>query len=334
MARAVVNLTGSGSALLDVVSYGRRGPGRRDRFSAAQVALIARTIHRAPEVMVKVLTRGAKELRSVGKHLKYLTRDGDLKLETDEGPHLAGEGSEKALMEDWDLALDERRPSADLRLPGERAAPKLVHKLIFSMPPGTPAEKVLDAVRTLAREEFALKHRYALVLHTDESHPHVHVVVKAMGEDGTRLNIRKETLRHWRREFARQLRERGVEANATERTARGITRVPKIDPIFRARARDRSTHYRERESDIRRELASGGLKGEPAEEQLRRARRDIQRGWMEVASTLELQSQPALAAQVRKFVQEMPLPRTEKQILAAELRARRAGKPEDPEIIR
>jgi hypothetical protein len=29
-----------------------------------------------------------------------------------------------------------------------------VHKLMFSMPPGTPPQKVLEAVRNLCREEF------------------------------------------------------------------------------------------------------------------------------------------------------------------------------------
>jgi len=48
------------------------------------------------------------------------------------------------------------------------------------MPAGTPPNKVLAAVKNFAREEFGLKHRYAMVLHTDEPHPHVHMVVKAM----------------------------------------------------------------------------------------------------------------------------------------------------------
>jgi hypothetical protein len=50
------------------------------------------------------------------------------------------------------------------------------------MPPGTSPQKVLAAVRKLAVNEFALQHRYALVLHTDEAHPHVHLVVKAESE--------------------------------------------------------------------------------------------------------------------------------------------------------
>jgi hypothetical protein len=56
-----------------------------------------------------------------------------------------------------------------------------------------------------------------MVLHTDEPHPHVHMVVKAMSEQGGRLNIRKATLREWRRGFARHLRTPGIAANATER---------------------------------------------------------------------------------------------------------------------
>jgi len=83
------------------------------------------------------------------------------------------------------------------------------------MPRGTPSPKLLAAVRDFAREEFALKHRYAMVLHTDQDHPHVHLVVKAMSEEGRRLNIRKATLWEWRRDFARHLRAHGVAANAT-----------------------------------------------------------------------------------------------------------------------
>jgi hypothetical protein len=41
-----------------------------------------------------------------------------------------------------------------------------------------------------------------MALHTDEPHSHVHVVVKATGDDGRRLNIRKATLKEWRARFA------------------------------------------------------------------------------------------------------------------------------------
>ncbi len=47
------------------------------------------------------------------------------------------------------------------------------------MPPGTDPQKVLKAVRKLAMNEGQLKHCYAMALHMDDRHPHVHVVLKA-----------------------------------------------------------------------------------------------------------------------------------------------------------
>ena len=48
------------------------------------------------------------------------------------------------------------------------------------------------------------------------------MVIKAVSEQGVRLNIQKATLRDWRREFARHLREQGVAANATDRQAASL----------------------------------------------------------------------------------------------------------------
>jgi Relaxase/Mobilisation nuclease domain len=73
---------------------------------------------------------------------------------------------------------------------------KLVHNIVLSMPFPTPSEKVLVAARKFAREKFALQYRYAMVLHTDQPHPHVHMVVKAESENSRRLHIDKEMLRH------------------------------------------------------------------------------------------------------------------------------------------
>jgi hypothetical protein len=48
-----------------------------------------------------------------------------------------------------------------------------------------------------------------MVLHTDQKHPHVHLVVKAENELGQRLHIDKQRLREWREDFARLMREQG-----------------------------------------------------------------------------------------------------------------------------
>jgi hypothetical protein len=276
--------------------------------------------------MVKVLSRGGQDLKAIGRHLGYLNRGGEVDIETDDGQRLSGKGIEEELLEDWDLDLEEHRRKADLESWSTRPPPKLVHKLMFSMPAGTPPEKVLAAVKNFAREEFGLVHRYALVLHTDEPHPHVHMVVKAVSELGVRLNIRKETLRRWRGEFARQLQAQGVEANATQRQFRGVTRPQKPDGIYRPGLRNESRHINERSAAVARELERGSLRVESGKSKLLHTRREIERWWQAAREILVSQGHRELAAQVGRFVTRMPPPHTEKELMAAVLieRARKA----------
>jgi hypothetical protein len=269
--------------------------------------------------MVKVLTRGGQDLRSVGRHLAYLNRGGEVDIETDDGQRLSGNGVEKELLEDWDLNLEEHRRTADVASVTRRPPPKLVHKLMFSMPPGTPPERVLAAVKVFAREEFGLRHRYAMVLHTDEPHPHVHVVVKAVSEQGERLNIRKPTLREWRKQFARQLRAQGIPANATGRTVRGETKPRKTDGIYRAMLRGESTHSRARVESVASDLLKGDLRVEPGKQKLRKSRTEVELGWLSISEILASGVNDQLAKEVRQFLHQMPPARTERERLAAEL---------------
>jgi hypothetical protein len=273
--------------------------------------------------MVKVLTRGGQNLKAVARHMAYLNRGGDVEIETDDGQQLSGKGVENGLLEDWDLDLEEHRRVAELESRSRRSPPKLVHKLMFSMPSGTPPDKVLSAVKNFAREEFGLKHRYAMVLHTDEPHPHVHMVVKAVSEQGVRLNIRKATLREWRTEFARQLRALGVAANATDRGVRGESRSPKLDGIYRAEQRGESRRTGARAEAVRAELSKGNLRVEAGKAKLLKTRREVERGWWAVSDILGNEGQPELAAKVRQFVECMPPPRTENEQLSTQLHRER-----------
>jgi len=302
-----------GTPILDLTSYARPGPGRRDRLSAAEIDHITRTARRVPEVVVKVLTHGRQDLKGVQRHLDYLGRKGDLSIETDEGERIQGRGVGKDLLEDWDLEIDEYRRRAALGPRRDRSPPKLVHKVLFSMPAGTPPEKVLKAVRNFAREEFALKHRYAMVLHTDEPHPHVHMVIKAVSEQGVRLNIRKATLRDWRQKFAAQLRREGVAANATERAVRGGSRTRKTDGIYRANLRGESRHMRDRAYAVRSAFEKGEFTVEEGKWTLRATRREVEQGWRAVGEILVAQGHPELAAEVRRFLQQLPPPSTERE---------------------
>jgi hypothetical protein len=308
--------------LFDLVSHGRGGPREPGRhFTPAQVGQIRRTVQRAPEAVVKVLPKDANNLRAAGRHLDYIGRYGKLELETDDGDRLQGRIG-KALLSDWDVDIDEVRRQSKLAATKGRQPPKIVHKLMFSMPAGTPPDKVLGAVRNLAREEFWGQHRYAFTLHTDEDHPHVHLVLKAVSEQGVRLNIKKATLRHWRSEFARNLRVLGVEANATERAVRGETRKAKKDGIYRASLRGDSTYVRAQAEAVAAELLKGNIRIEPGKRTLVETRRQVENGWRSVASLLAKDGHNDLARDVQLFVDRLPAAETEREVIAHELQQR------------
>src|SRR5271167_3494449 len=306
-------------ALFNIVSYGRGGPSRRQSLSIGQIKHVTRTVGRTPEVMLKVVNRGSSSSGAVRGHVGYIGRKGKVDLEIDDGEILHGKHVQVSLLEDWNLDLIEQRGKLNLTPNRPKEPPRLVYKLIFSMPAGTPPEKVQAAVRNFAREEFALKHRYVMALHTDEPHPHVHLVLKARSDQGQRLYIRKATLREWRAGFAHHLRALGVAANATPRHVRGVTSYQKPDGIYRARSRGESTHFQKRVEDVAGELVKGKLQVESGKAKLLRTRQEVRRGWQAVSDELTRQGHPEIAAQVRRYVEQMPRALTEKEYIATKL---------------
>ncbi len=311
--RRTVDLRGPAQPLLDVISYGRSG--HLDRIQLEQ---IARTVRGVPEVMVKV-TGGGRSVDAVVEHLGYIGKRGKLEMETEDGQRVQGRGRERQLVNDWDLALDANETRWGR---SGRRSPKLVHQVMFSMPRATSPDKLLEAVRVFGRDQFA-GHRYAMVLHTHQENPHVHLVVKAIREDGKRLNIYKATLRQWRREFARQLRAHGIDANATERAVRGISKRCPKDAIYRAARHGRpSIHLRRRFESVAAEMAAGGLRSEPGKVRLLATRHAVRTGWRAVSERLRGQNEDKLASEVDDFVARMPPPKTEREQLAGTLRTR------------
>jgi Relaxase/Mobilisation nuclease domain len=311
----------SGKPLFDLRSFARQGTAKRDQLSRAQVEQLVRTVSRVPEVMVKV-SGGAKSPGGVIKHLAYIDRQGELELETDDGQRLKGPGIEKGLSSDWELEELSALGKAPYRGKAGRRPEKLVHNIVLSMPRGTDHKKLMAASRGFVREQFALKHRYALALHTDQGHPHVHVVVKAVSEDGERLNIRKATLREWRGRFAEQLRQHGISANATERAARGQSRTNLKTGIYRAAARGDSRHLRERWRRIQGELRAGGLQPHPGKARIVETRRAVVAGYHGAAEEFRQAGHAEFAQKILAFVEAMSPPRTTDEHLVASVTRR------------
>jgi hypothetical protein len=304
--------------LLDIASFGRRGP--EAQLTKDEVAYVARTARRVPEVMIKV-SGGARSLQGVAAHFDYIGRQGVGEIETDMGDRLNERGFEKDLVLDWDLDLYAHRRHTDRAVAYGRRPHKLVHNLIFSMPKGTPSDKLAAAVRTLAVNRFALRHRYAMALHTHQENPHVHLVVKAVSEQGVRLNIRKATLRDWRQQFATCLRQQGIEANSTERAVRGETRTRKTDGIYRSQQRGASTHMRARMDAAADLVRSGRSESETSRSTLIETRRQVERGWYAVHDLFERDGHAEVARDIRRFVAQMQPARTEREQIAKALSA-------------
>ncbi|KQW57638.1 relaxase [Variovorax sp. Root411] len=331
---------------LDIVSYGRRGPGGRLQLGADQIAQIQRTVSRTPEVMVKV-SGGGRDVGGVEAHLRYIGRHGKLPLETDEGLVQQGRGAARETVTDWQLELcrSQYKPKPAQGEKDTRA--KLVHNIVLSMPAGTPPEKVLAAARVFARENFALQYRYAMVLHTDQPHPHVHLVVKCEHEfePGKRLYIRKETLRQWREQFAALMREQGVAANATPRQLRGQVRKPYRDPIhhrmraLRAfaqlpiaerhgrRAPKPSTVMRKKLAGVLRQLKGERDASDAGEVKMRSTRQKVLAAWDATAEMLRRQGEAGLAARVDRFTARMPEVQTDAQRIAGRWREQARHQP-------
>ncbi|MEX2150287.1 MAG: hypothetical protein WD793_08720 [Steroidobacteraceae bacterium] len=154
--------------------------------------------------------------------------------------------------------------------------------------------------------------------------------MKVMSEQGKRINIRKETLREWRRQFASHLRAQGIAANATERAVRGVTKPQKSDRIYRAMRAGRSTHMRGRADSVAAALRAGNMRVEPGKRRILDTRRDAIRHWFVVQEALRAEGREGLADEVERFVAGMPPPRTERESVTLALTERMGNLRQQP----
>ena len=283
-------------------------------------ARLARVVQKAPEVVVKITGR-TKDGEHLAAHLEYISRKGELDLEQADGALIHGRGAVRELADDWSEVGegDSRR----------RANSNMSVSIVLSMPVGTDPDRMKDAVRSFARAEFGDTFPFVFAFHQDAKgeQPHIHLSVRALGVNGERLNPRKADLADWRERFARELRGRGIQAEATPRRARGITQKPERTAIRKARERFERTGQNEPRvlREARREaeaLARGGAKPQPWDEQMRRRQAQVRATYQAAAKVLAASADPrdqALAKDVQAFVKSMPPPVSRKVALARQM---------------
>jgi len=282
-----------------------RGPAPVKRTNARDKLLA--TVRKVPEVMVKI-SGGGKDLRSIKAHLDYVTRNGAIELEDEQGQVHQGKEEVRGVRDDWRGSV----------IPHENGTRREAFNIVLSMPPGTDRAAVKNAARAFAAELFS-NHQYVFAAHDDEKHPHVHLVVKAVDKEGVRLNPRKADLQHWRETFAEKLREQGIQANATPRRARGIVKRPEKQAVFHlnqehakgkraAPARVTAAQHQAAELEAR----TGQKHVNPAEQKIATRRAQVQHDFGTVARALATgtDDDKRLALEIVRFVQQMPPLRT------------------------
>jgi hypothetical protein len=196
--------------------------------------------------------------------------------------------------------------------------------IVFSMPANTDPEKLLEAVSAVARDRFE-GHQYLMAVHTPETdpaddppaHPHVHVVLRAENEDGRRIHIHKSDLRAWREQFAKELRDRGIEANATSRAERGKSLKGMKSAEWHIQKRYETAlsagittappkAKAARFLDAARDLHGGPRQEKPWEIAMAARRRDLMRDLSEKVALLRQEGEHTLADEVVRFMREMP----------------------------
>src|SRR6476646_6741345 len=68
--------------------------------AAAVRARIEGTVRRAPQVMVKV-TGGGRGMKAIAAHFRYISKNGRLDIEDDQGNVTRGQDSVREVAEDW-----------------------------------------------------------------------------------------------------------------------------------------------------------------------------------------------------------------------------------------
>lgn len=198
----------------------------------------AKRIRRLPQSLVKVIKNGGTSSKaSLKAQLKYLQKKGNAEIELSDlyfGAKLTNDEME-ALFESWEISGHSK---------GDY---DFTHHIVVSFPPGTDKEAAYRAGRAWASEMFSSGnygdvYDYITAFHTDEAHPHMHIVVHKRGmENGSWLSIHKEGEYNYDR--FRQIQVEvseleGIHLEASSRHARGLTDRPVPDAEIRGAERE------------------------------------------------------------------------------------------------
>lgn len=219
---------------------------------------------------------------AIAAHFRYISKNGRLDIETEQGDTVRGKSAVHELSDDWRYGGSLIRDEGHWRE---------AFNIMLSMPRGTDPLIVQRAAREFAQTEL-VDHKYVMVLHDHQANPHVHISVRAESMSGRRLNPRKADLQQWRETFAEKLRGYGVEAEATRQATRG--RNMSHPELWRLKAKEDGRLRKARPTN-----SSG--------DKTRTSRAEALKGWLHIGQALARSSDVRdvrLAGSIAVFMQE------------------------------
>ena len=166
------------------------------------------------EVVVKI-TGANRNFEGLKAHLRYISRAGNLKVETNTNEIFEGKENLKNLADSFNDYRQDIPTESFIRDNNLKEKREALH-IVFSMrdieyaPPSKIKESAMKTI-----DELYPNNHYVIVFHGDTDNPHCHLVLKVKDIYGKRINPKKSDLALMRVKFAENLRELNVEAKAT-----------------------------------------------------------------------------------------------------------------------
>lgn len=167
---------------------------------------------RGKEAVIKI-SGNSKNLDSFKRHIEYITRDYELPLYDDEGNIYESKDEIKEYIELYNI--DGAIPEYENTNKRER---REVLNFIFSMKEHhtTPKDKLMEAVIKSVKEKYP-DNPACFSFHGDTDNPHIHCDLKIQDINGKRIDVKIADLHKLRQDYAKNLRDLGIEAYATRR---------------------------------------------------------------------------------------------------------------------
>ncbi|MBL3519487.1 spore coat protein CotH [Arcobacter lanthieri] len=167
---------------------------------------------RGKEAVIKI-SGNSKNFDSFKRHIEYITRDYELPLYDNEGNKYEGKEEIKEYVELYNI--DGAIPDYEDTLKRER---REVLNFIFSMKEHhtTPKDKLMEAVIKSVKEKYPYNPA-VFSFHGDTDNPHIHCDLRIQDIYDKRIDVKIADLHKLRQDYAKNLRDLGIEAYATRR---------------------------------------------------------------------------------------------------------------------